>query len=92
MAILNICNHRILLRTIVIYFVRGKYHLHGLFAVKVDGSHVIAEISLYENLFTYSRYDITSFNFKSEMFMKMTFSFGKIYYNFSQGNSNITNI
>ena len=36
------------------------------FAVKVDGSHVIAGISLYENLFTDSRYDITSVNFNSE--------------------------
>ena len=36
------------------------------FAVKVDGSDVIAGISLYENLFTDSRYDITSVNFKSE--------------------------
>ena len=29
------------------------------FAVKVDGSDVIAGISLYENLLTDSRYDIT---------------------------------
>ena len=36
------------------------------FAVKVDGSDVIAGISLYENLFTDSRYDITSVNFNSE--------------------------
>ena len=36
------------------------------FAVKVDGSDVIAGISLYENLFTDSRYDITSVNFSSE--------------------------
>ena len=36
------------------------------FAVKVDGSDVIAGISLYENLFTDSRYDITSINFNSE--------------------------
>ena len=37
-----------------------------VFAVKVDGSDVIAGISLYENLFTDSRYDITSVNFNSE--------------------------
>ena len=36
------------------------------FAVKVDGSDVIAGISLYKNLFTDSRYDITSVNFNSE--------------------------
>ena len=36
------------------------------FAVKVDGSDVIAGISLYENLFTDSRYDITFINFNSE--------------------------
>ena len=36
------------------------------FAVKVDGSDVIAGISLYENLFKDSRYDITSVNFISE--------------------------
>ena len=36
------------------------------FAVKVDGSDVIAGISLYENLFTDSRYEITSVNFNSE--------------------------
>ena len=36
------------------------------FAVKVDRSDVIAGISLYENLFTDSRYDITSVNFDSE--------------------------
>ena len=36
------------------------------FAVKVDGSDVIAGISLYENLFTDSRYDITSVKFNSE--------------------------
>ena len=34
--------------------------------VKVDGSDVIAGISLYVNLFTDSRNDITSVNFKSE--------------------------
>ena len=33
---------------------------------KVDGSDVIAGISLYENLFKDSRYDITSVNFISE--------------------------
>ena len=36
------------------------------FAVKVDGSDVIVGISLYENLFTDSRYDITSVDFNSE--------------------------
>ena len=36
------------------------------FAVKVDGSDVIAGISLYENLSTDSRYDITFVNFNSE--------------------------
>ena len=36
------------------------------FAVKVDRSDVIAGISLYENLFRDSRYDITSVNFNSE--------------------------
>ena len=36
------------------------------FAIKVDRSDVIAGISLYENLFTDSRYDITSVNFNSE--------------------------
>ena len=48
------------------------------FAVKVDGSDVIAGISLYENLFTDS--------------MEMTFSSDKIYYNFSQENPKITDI
>ena len=33
--------------------------------VKVDGSDVMAEISLYENLFTDSRYDITSVKFNT---------------------------
>ena len=36
------------------------------FPVKIDGSDVIAGISLYENLVTDFRYDITSVNFKSE--------------------------
>ena len=36
------------------------------FAVKVGGSDVIAGISLYENLFTDSRYDMTSVKFNSE--------------------------
>ena len=36
------------------------------FAVKVAESDVIAGISLYENLFTDSRYDIPSVNFNSE--------------------------
>ena len=36
------------------------------FAVKVDGSDAIARISLYENLFTDSLYDITSVNFNSK--------------------------
>ena len=36
------------------------------FAVKVDGNDAIAGISLYENLFTDSRYDITSVNFNSK--------------------------
>ena len=36
------------------------------FAVKIDGSDVIAEISLYEKLYTDSRYVITSVNFNSE--------------------------
>ena len=37
-----------------------------IFAVKFDGSDVIAGISIYENFFTDSRYDSTSFNFNSE--------------------------
>ena len=36
------------------------------FPVEIDGSDVIAGISLYENLVTDFRYDITSVNFKSE--------------------------
>ena len=40
--------------------------LMDFFAVKVDGSDVIAGISLHENLFTHSRYDITSVNFNRE--------------------------
>ena len=40
--------------------------LMDFFSVKFDGSEVIAGISLYENLFTDSRYDITSVNFNSE--------------------------
>ena len=36
------------------------------FAVKVDGSDVIAGICVYENLFTDSRYDVTSVNFNSK--------------------------
>ena len=36
------------------------------FAVKFEGSDVIAGISLYENLFTDSRYDVTSINLNSE--------------------------
>ena len=35
-------------------------------AVKSDGSYVIAEICLHENLFTDSRYDVTSVNFNSK--------------------------
>ena len=62
MGILNICNLWILLRKIVIYLVIFM----DFFAVKVDGSDVIAGISLYENLFTDSRYDIISVNFNSE--------------------------
>ena len=34
--------------------------------LKLTGSDVIAEISLYENLFTDSRYDVTSVNCNSE--------------------------
>ena len=37
-----------------------------IFTVIVDGSDVIMGISLYGNLFTDSRYDITSVNFNSE--------------------------
>ena len=37
-----------------------------IFAVKVDGSDIIAGISIYQNFFTDSRYDSTSFNFNSE--------------------------
>ena len=40
LGILNICNLWILLRKIVIYLVERKCHLHGLFAVKVDGNDV----------------------------------------------------
>ena len=40
MGILNICNLWILLRKIVIYLVGRKCHLHGRFAVKVDGNDV----------------------------------------------------
>ena len=36
------------------------------FAVEVDGSDVMAGISLYENLSTDSRYDITNVNFNSK--------------------------
>ena len=36
------------------------------FAVKVDGSDVTSGISLHENLFTDSRFDVTSVNFNSE--------------------------
>ena len=39
-GILNICNLWILLRKILIYLVGRKCHLHGLFAVKVDGNDV----------------------------------------------------
>ena len=60
------------------------------FAVKVDESDVIAGISLYENLFTDSRYDIKSVKFNNEKSMKLTFSSDKIYYNFSQENPKIT--
>ena len=62
------------------------------FAAKVDGSDVIVGISLYEYLFTDSRYDITSSNLAAKKSMKMTFSSDKIYYNFSQENPKITNI
>ena len=37
-----------------------------VFAVEVDGSDVMAGISLYENLSTDSRYDITNVNFNSK--------------------------
>ena len=64
------------------------------FAVKVDGSDVIVGISLYENLFTDSRYDFTSVNFNIEKIHeeKMTFLSNKIFYNFPQENPKITNI
>ena len=52
------------------------------FAVKVDGSDVIAGISPYENLSTLT----------AKKTMKMTFSSDKIYYNFSQENPKITDI
>ena len=59
------------------------------FAVKVDGSDVKSGISLHENLFTDSRFDVTLTAKKS---MKTTFSSDKIYYNFSQKNPKITDI
>ena len=62
---LNVCNLWILLRKIVIYLVGRKCRLHVLFAVKVDGSDVKSVISLHENLFTDSRFDVTSVNFNS---------------------------
>ena len=43
------------------------------FAVKVDGGDVIAGISLYENLFTDSRYDITSVNFNSDLKVQISY-------------------
>ena len=56
---LNVCNLWILLRKIVnvvfMYF----------FAVKADGSDVKSGISLHENLFTDSPFDVTSVNFNS---------------------------
>ena len=36
------------------------------FAVEVDGSDVMAGMSLHENLSTDSRYDVTSVNFNSK--------------------------
>ena len=63
------------------------------FAVKVDGSDVIAGI--YKEVFIQrdSRYDITSVNFSSEKVHEDDiFSSDKIYYNFSQENPKITNI
>ena len=49
------------------------------FAVKVDGSDVIAGISVYENLFTDSRYMTTLPSTLTEKkSMKMTFSSDKI--------------
>ena len=44
----------------------GNVIFVDFFALKVDGSDVIAGITLYENLFTDSRYDNTSVNFNSE--------------------------
>ena len=63
-----------------------------IFAVKVDGSDVIAGICKEVSIYTDSRYDINSVNFNSQKSMKITFSADKIYYNFSQENPKITNM
>ena len=62
------------------------------FSVKVDGSDVIAGISLYENLFTDSRYDITSVNFNSEKFHEDDIFVRQDILQFFSGKSKITNI
>ena len=63
------------------------------FAVKVDGSDVIAEISLYENLaLQVPAMTSLSSTLTAKKSKKITFSSDKIYYNFSQENPKIKNI
>ena len=84
MGILNICNLWILLRKIVIYLVGRKCHLHGRFAVKVDGNDVNPGICKEVFIYTDSWVDVTLSTLTAKKSMKMTFSSDKIYYNFSQ--------
>ena len=62
---LNVCYLWILLRKIVISCRTENVVFMYFFVVKVDGSDVKSGISLHENLFTDSRYDVTSVNFNS---------------------------
>ena len=61
------------------------------FAVKVDGSDVIAEICKEVFIWIPAMTSLPS-TLTAKKSMKMTFSSDKIYYNFSQENPKITNI
>ena len=86
-GILHICNLWILLRKIVIYFI-----FIDVFAVKVDGSDVNPGICKEFSYRQISGLMSIPSTLTAKKFMKMKFSADKIYYNFFQENSKITNM
>ena len=91
-GILNICNLSIPLKQIVIYLAGRKFHLHKLFAVKVDGSDINPGICLYENSLQIPGLTLLPSTLTAKKSMKMKCSADKIYYNFFQENPKITNM